>query len=310
LYKNKKFLLDNLVEYTENCNFAKNFNRNIMATQEKFINPYTDFGFKKLFGTEANKDLLISFLNQLITEQGEIQDVQYLTAENLGRSEYDRRAIFDIKCTTDRGATFIVEMQKAKQNYFKDRSIFYTTFPIQQQAQQGEWNYKLMPVYFVGILDFVFDEDKDNQDVVHHEVMLIDTKTNKVFYNKLKFVYLEMPKFNKSESELETFFDKWLYVLKQLPRLERCPAKLQDKVFQKLFKVAELAKLPPQEAMSYEESLKIYRDNINILDTAKEEGRKEGLEKVAIAMYKRKTPIAEIAEITGLSEQQLNKIFK
>jgi predicted transposase/invertase (TIGR01784 family) len=248
----------------------------VTSTQARYINPYTDFGFKKLFGTEANKDLLIDFLNQLITEQGIIQNVQYLPAENLGRSAYDRRAIFDIKCTTDSGATFIVEMQKSKQNYFKDRSVFYTTFPIQQQAQDGEWDYKLTPVYFVGILDFVFTENKDDTDVMHHEVKLVDIKTNQVFYNKLTFIYLEMPKFNKSEDELLTSYDKWLYVLKQLPRLQRCPAKLQDKIFQKLFKVAELAKLPPLEAMRYEDSLKVYRDNFAVMKTALEESEAKG----------------------------------
>jgi predicted transposase/invertase (TIGR01784 family) len=288
-----------------------------MTTKEKYINPFTDFGFKKLFGTEANKDLLISFLNQMIWEQGTITNVTYLSSEQLGRSDFDKRAIFDIHCKTDKGETFIVEMQKAEQQYFKDRSIFYTTFPIQEQAQKGRWDYKLNPVYFVGVLDFVFDDDKNDKEVYHHDVRLVDTKTNKVFYNKLGFIYLEMPKFNKGEDELETMFDKWLYVLKQLPRFQDRPAILQEKVFGKLFKIAELAKLPPSEALTYEKSLKVYRDNIVVVTTAedkgfakgKAKGLQEGIEKVALSLYKIGRPISEITEVTGLNEETLRKMF-
>jgi predicted transposase/invertase (TIGR01784 family) len=95
-----------------------------MTTTDKYMNPYTDFGFKKLFGTEANKDLLIEFLNQLIREQGVITDITYLQNEHVGRNPEDRKAVFDIFCTNEREERFIVEMQRAKQNYFKDLSVY------------------------------------------------------------------------------------------------------------------------------------------------------------------------------------------
>jgi predicted transposase/invertase (TIGR01784 family) len=285
------------------------------TTTEKYINPYTDFGFKKLFGTEANKDLLISFLNQLILSNEPIVDVTYLPPEQLGRSEADKRAVFDIYCKTDNGSTFIVEMQKAKQQWFKDRSVFYTSFPIQKQAQLGgDWDFKLKPVYFVGVLDFVFNEDKDDKNVFHHDVRLVDTATGKVFYNKLGFIYLEMPKFNKKEEELKTMFEKWLFALKNLPYFQDRPTILQEKIFAKLFNIAELAKMPKEETDAYEENLKIYRDNRNVLVTAEEEGRKkgrkEGIAKVALALYKIGRPIAEIAEATGLDEETLKGMFE
>ena len=144
-----------------------------MLLKDRYINPFTDFGFKKLFGSEVNKDLLIAFLNTLLpAEVGIVADLSFLPNEQVGRSEYDRRAIFDLFCENEKGEKFIVEMQRAKQNYFKDRSIFYATFPIQQQAQSGAWNFCLKAVYMVGILDFVFDEDKADNDVVHHEIKL------------------------------------------------------------------------------------------------------------------------------------------
>jgi len=250
-----------------------------MRIQDKYISPFTDFGFKKLFGSEPNKDLLIDFLNELLrAETGTLTDLTYLSAEQLGRSLDARKAIFDIYCENERGEKFIVELQKAKQNYFKDRSIYYSTFPIQQQALQGEWDFKLNAVYTIGILDFVFDEDKDNPAVFQHEVQLFDKSTDKVFFDKLTYIYLEMPKFRKTEVELVTHFDKWLYVLKNLSDLSNRPAKLQERVFEKLFKQAEIANYSDREYAEYEASLKVYRDLKNSIDTAFEEGKAEGWE--------------------------------
>ena len=166
----------------------------------KYINPYTDFGFKKLFGTEMNKDLLISFLNSLFSGSvKEITDVEYLNGENLGDSYGDRRSVFDVYCKTDDGGRFIVEMQKAEQSYFKDRSVYYATTPIRQQAPKGKWDYHLEDVYTIGILNFEFPNNEYPSDSYRHEVKLKDVEDNHVFYDKLTFVYLEMPKFNKTE---------------------------------------------------------------------------------------------------------------
>ena len=247
---------------------------------DKYISPFTDFGFKKLFGTELNKDLLIDFLNELLrAETGKIVDLTYLSIEQLGMIPDMHKAVFDMCCENERGEKFIVELQKAKQNYFKDRSIYYSTFPIQQQAEKGNWNFKLKAVYTIGILDFVFDEDKQDHDVFHHEVKLVDKSTQKVFYDKLTYIYLEMPKFKKREDELETHFDKWLYVLKNLEYLSNRPAKLQEKVFAKLFEQAEIANYTAREYHEYEQSLKVYRDLKNVIDTAFEDGIAEGIAK-------------------------------
>jgi len=248
-----------------------------MTLKDRYINPFTDFGFKKIFGSEVNKDLLIAFLNSLLPpDAGIIADLSFLPTEQTGRSEYDRRAIFDLHCTNEHSETFIVEMQRAKQNYFKDRSVFYASFPVQQQAKTGSWDFNLKPVYMVGILDFVFDEDEASCDVVHHEVKLFDRSTGQVFFNKLTFIYLELPKFRKNVDELVTDFDKWCYVLRNLPQLTDRPQRLQEKVFSKVFEIAEIAKYSLSEAAAYEDSLKIYRDLKNVIDTAFDEGKAEG----------------------------------
>ena len=131
-----------------------------MNLQDRYVNPLTDFGFKKLFREEVNKDLLIDFLNQLLPQKHKIKDLSYQQNEHLAPNETERKAIFDLYCESNSGEKFIVELQRAKQNYFKDRSLYYASFPIQQQALKGDWDFRLAAVYTNGILDFVFEEDK------------------------------------------------------------------------------------------------------------------------------------------------------
>ena len=277
-----------------------------MTLQEKYLNPFTDFGFKKLFGSEPNKDLLIDFLNQLLPSHHQIQDLSFTRSEQLGLSKMDRRAIFDLYCVSKTGERFIVEMQKAKQNYFKDRSVFYATFPIQEQAKRGDWDFKLAAVYLVGILDFVFTEDKADAEVCHR-VQLKD-QAHRVFYDKLTLIYLEMPKFRKTEAELETPFDKWLYVLKHLPELQARPAKLQERVFAKLFDAAEVGKFNREEMAQYEQSLKYYRDLKNVIDTSFMDGQVEERLKIARNALAEGLPSGVIAKLTGLNETEIEAL--
>ena len=285
--------------------------------RERYINPLTDFGFKKLFGTEPNKMLIIDFLNQILPDR-KIKDLSYSSTEKLGLTEVDRKAIFDLYCIGDNGERFIVEMQKAKQNYFKDRSVFYASFPIQEQAKKNNWDYKLDAVYSIGILDFIFDDHKDEKEFLH--IVELKNQRCEVFYNKLKFVYLELPKFKKKEEELETHFDKWMYVFTHLSELQDRPKKLQDKIFAKLFVAAEIAKFTPKEREAYEESLKYYRDIKNVVDTSREEGHKEGhkegIEKgmeirnieIAKELKRNGVSVKIIIQSTGLSKEEIENL--
>ena len=279
--------------------------------QDKYINPYTDFGFRLLFGTAMNKELLISFLNALLFKEETVKDVTYLNAEHLDTQEYDRRAVFDVYCENEKGEKFLVEMQRGEQQFFKDRSVYYATFPIREQSQRGKWDYELKAVYIIGILNFTFN-DTDG-DYFHHEVKLVDLYTHKVFYDKLTFIYLEMPKFNKKEDELESMFDKWLFVLRNLSSLFERPRALQNRVFDRLFEAAEIAKFNPKELGEYWESLKNFRDWYSVMSTqlkkGREEGLKEGLEqgrkeecfKNAKKMKQAGIAFDVIAQVTGLS---------
>ena len=217
--------------------------------EDRYVNPYTDFGFKKLFGTEMNKDLLLSFINSLLHDKEKIKSLTYLNTEHLGINETDRRAVFDVYCENEKEEKILVEIQRGEQQFFKDRSLYYSTFPVQEQGKKGSWDYQLKAVYIIGILNFTFDYKHDTY--YHHEVQLTDRKTQEVFYDKLTFIYLEMPKFNKQESELDSMFDKWLFVLRNLTWLMEKPAALQERVFTKRFKAAEIAKFTKEEYDRY-----------------------------------------------------------
>ncbi|MBQ3658493.1 MAG: PD-(D/E)XK nuclease family transposase [Bacteroidales bacterium] len=296
----------------------------------KYINPYTDFGFKKLFGTEFNKDLLMSFLNALFEKSNEIPkdeilDITYLNAEKLGRKASERKAIFDVYCTTKSGAKFIVEMQNVFQQFFKDRSVYYSSFPIREMAKRDSsdehWNYELQKIYTVGILNFVFkDEEKDNKtselktvnefsdDDLMHVVMLTDRMTGKVFYEKLAYIYLEMPKFDKKENELETMYEKWLFVLKNLPKLLERPKELQDRIFDKLFKQAEIAMFTDKEYSDYEESLHNLWDITNAMNDAENKGARQNALENAKRMKAKGFDFQTIADITLLSIKDIEKL--
>ena len=243
--------------------------------EERYISLLTDFGFKRIFGTAMNKDLLICFLNSLFNGKQVVKDVSYLNPEHVGDVYTDRRAIFDVYCEGENGEKFIVEMQNAYQTYFKDRALFYSTFPIREQAQK-----------------------------IHHHVQLCDTATHKVFYDKLEYIYVEISKFNKPLEELDTLYEKWLYALKNLYKLTQRPKELCDKVFDRLFEEAEIAKFTPQEMREYETSKMAYRDIKNSVDTAKREGLAEGIE---IGMNQKAQDIAKNMLAMGLSAEQVAK---
>ena len=283
--------------------------------RERYANFYTDFAFKKLFGTEANKDLLISFLNALLDGRETIKDLTYLNAEQLGMYEFERKAVFDVYCENEMGERFIIEMQKAEQQFFKDRSVFYSSFPIRDQARRGqEWKYELKAVYTIGILDFCFDDT--DPEYFHHEVKLMDTKTKQVFFDKLTYIYLEMPKFTKTLDELENIFDKWLYAIRHLSVLLERPEELYEKVFERFFEQAEIAKFNYKELQDYEYSLKNFRDWYSIMETAKyksheeglAEGRAEGILTMACNMKKEGLDKTLIAKMTGLSMKEIERL--
>jgi len=297
----------------------------------KYIDPFTDFGFKKLFGEECNKDLLLDFLNELLfEEQGRIVSLSYLKSEKLGITQSSRRAVFDLYCENEKGEKFIVELQKSYQEFFKDRTLFYSTFPIVEQGTKNEWNFELKAIYIIAILDFIFEDNKDDVNKYRYDVKLTDIDIHKVFYDKLTFIYLEMPKFTKEVDELKTRFEKWMYVIKNLKRLDEIPDKMREYIFEKMFAAAEVAKLTQEEYNGYSDIIKAARDWKNCYDSgmkkaeatgfAKGEKRGEargvqigyekGFEKVTINSFQAGLSIETISTITGLTNNKIVEILK
>ena len=290
-------------------------------TEERYISLLTDFGFKRIFGTNPNKDLLIDFLNSLFDGEQVVKNVTFLNSEHVGDVRTDRKAIFDVYCENEKGEKFIVEMQNASQKYFKDRSLYYATFPIREQAKKGEvWNYELKHVYVVALLNYDMTDSAFAQDTINHDIGLLDKQTHKVFNDKLTFKYVEIAKFNKSIEELKTNYDKWIYVLQNLSRLDRQPRYLQTEVFSRLFNQAEIARFSKTELREYEDILKAYRDMKNSLDNAEEKGIAKGLAKgraegkkdkaveIAKKLLEMDMPIDAIMKATGLSQEEITKL--
>lgn len=275
----------------------------------KYLNPFTDFGFKKIFGEEASKPLLLDFLNSILPENDKIVSLSFKNNEQLGQTDLDRKAIYDIYCENEKGEKFIVELQKAKQNYFKERTIYYSTFPIREQAEKGEWNYDLKAVYCIGILDFTFDDyetEPEKSEFLH--TIKLKNQRGKTFYDKLTFIYLEMPNFKQTEIELKTRLDKWLYFIKHLEDFQTIPTIIADEVFSQAFDKAELAKFGQAELMSYENSLKTYRDLKGVIDTAYDEGKLEGKLETAKSLKSLGIKIDIISKSTGLTKEEIEKL--
>ena len=284
-------------------------------TEERYISLLTDFGFKRIFGTNPNKDLLINFLNSLFNGEQVIKDVKFLNSENVGDVCAERKAIFDVYCENEHGEKFIVEMQNAYQTYFKDRSLYYATFPIREQAPKGaDWNFKLKHVYVVALLNYSMSDPAFSDNRINHDIGLLDKHTHRVFNDKLTFKYVEIAKFDKTIEQLESNYDKWLYILRNLSRLDRQPQSLKNAVFNRLFSEAEIAKFTRTELREYENSLKAYRDIKNSLDSAEEkgraEGRAEGMNYVAKKLLNLGMPIEQIAEATNLTIDEIKHLNK
>ena len=292
----------------------------------KFINPFTDVGFKKIFGQEVSKDLLIDFLNDLLVGERSIKDITFLDKELLPEYMGDRGVIYDIYCTTESGEHIIVEMQNRQQTNFKERALFYLSHTITRQGEKGaRWEFDLKAVYGVFFMNFRLE---DTPHKLRTDIVLSDRDTHEVFSDKLRFIFIELPSFNKEEEECETDFERWIYILKNMETLNRLPFKARKAVFEKLEKIVDIASLSKEERIKYDESIKVYRDNLATISFAenkglkrgREEGLKEGIEKglkkgrkegilsVARNLRSGGMSVEAIAAATGLSIEEIEQL--
>ncbi|MDY4778211.1 MAG: Rpn family recombination-promoting nuclease/putative transposase [Prevotella pectinovora] len=281
----------------------------------KFINPFTDIGFKRIFGQEISKPLIIDFLNSLLLGEERITNITFLDKEQPALFEDDRSLIYDIYCQTEKGENIIVEMQNKSQPYFKNRSIYYVCEAIARQGERGtDWKYNIDAVYLVAFLNFCpMDFDKKFRS----DIGLADKGNNKLFSDKMRMTFMQLPLFTKEADECDTDFDKWIYVLKNMETLTRLPWAAKSSVFKRLEQIADVASLSRQERMKYDVGLRKYRDTLSVLEGAKQdglaEGRAEGIEKEKIETVKRLKAIGAdinmITVATGLSAEEATRIL-
>ena len=244
------------------------------TTMSRFINPYSDYGFKLLFGREVSKDLLIDFLNGLLVGERVITDLTFLNNEQLPEYQEGRGIIYDVYCTTDTGEKIIVEMQNRSQVNFKDRALFYLSKAIVNQGVTGsDWMFGVKAVYGVFFMNFLMDGQEQK---LRTDVVLADRSTGKIFSDKLRQIFIALPVFDKDEEQCDTDFERWIYVLKNMETLERMPFKARKAVFEKLEEIADVGALSKHDREVYDNSLKVYRDYLVTMEAAKLEGREEG----------------------------------
>lgn len=293
----------------------------------RFINPFIDYGFKKLFATENNKDILISFLNAVIEDNDDpIVDLTYKNVELIGEFNGSRDSYLDAYCETSSGRQFIVEMQNSWQPFFRDRTLYYAAKAIANQAVKDDptkrelsekkekkkamkWDYHLKEVFVIAVMNFNFPKKEYKPDDYHHKIMLTDLDDNHVFYDKLTLIYLEMRKIGKAKLDMSRPLDRWLEVLYRLWGEEECPPEIDEPVFKKLYREAEYARFTPEQQLTYERSWKRELDIYNQIEggriLGREEGREEGRKEACIEVARKLLAMgidkAAVAEATGLN---------
>ena len=282
-----------------------------------FINPFVDRGFKILFGQESSKELLIELINDLLEGEHHVEDLSYMDKEDPGETTDGRGTVFDLLCKDQDGTTFIVELQNARQTYFYERALYYLCRTIVSQGKKGEsWEFELVPVYGIFLLNF----RSGKTDKVRTDLVIADRETGEQKSRNFREIFIEFPLFNKTESECETPLDYWLYNLKHMEQVEHLSFKGQKALFARLEELARIANMNKKERAEYEAALKIYRDNENVVTTARREGiqigEKRGLEKgraegiliTARLMKQNGISFEQIKLCTGLSDEEIENL--
>ncbi|MFC6102800.1 Rpn family recombination-promoting nuclease/putative transposase [Olivibacter domesticus] len=284
-------------------------------TVGRFIDPGSDFGFKFLFGKPAHQDILIPFLNELIGSGKRIKNLVYGPTEYLGETADQKKVIFDLRCTGDNGEEIIVEMQRMNHDNFKERVMFSTSRLISSQYPKGVeyWNFELPAVIFIGILEFRMDDMERERYL--KSISLIDKDSGRIFYSKLSYIFLELPNFAKKDEEIKTDKDRWFWLLNNLSKADKIPTFMNKRIFQRIFKIAELSNLTKEERMAYEASLQdkwLWNSAMSLAEkkAAEQERSKADQEKLVSAQSLKKAGVANhiIAESLKLPLTVVEKL--
>ena len=283
-----------------------------------YIDLLSDYGFKRVFGSDPNKDLLIDFLNDLFQGRKHIRDIQYASTERLGENEKQGLIIFDLHCTGDQGEKFLIEVQRADQGNFTQRAVTYVSRLISEQVPKGKrnlWEYDIKEVFFIGILDRFAIGTEDNHYL--HSASIRYDKSFNIFYEGLQFIFVELSNFAKVHEALESGLEHWLYYLKNISKMDKMPEFFQKPIFEKLFQISEYAKMQPEEQAMYDMSIRHKWNHENAMNFGKRKAREEGLaegkaeaiqEVVSNLILKSPLTDPQIAEIANIEVEAVRAI--
>ena len=280
-----------------------------------YLSPKSDVAFKKLFGNIAHKNILISFLNSVLNrpEHLKIIDVSINDPANTPDRPGSKYSIVDLRCTDQNQNQYIVEMQVLDQKDYIARAQYYTAIALARQLNSGELYHQLVPVIFVGILDF---ELFNHKNYLSHKLIL-DSETYAHELTHLEFHFIELPKFTKTEAQLDNILDKWVYFLKNVEALEKVPAALKETEFTDAFGVLARSNWSNKELLEYDQYLDIWRSETGRIEIALAKGLAEGLaegeQRKAIEIAQQLLDILDITTIaqkTGLSIEKIEALKK
>jgi predicted transposase/invertase (TIGR01784 family) len=276
-----------------------------------FINPKTDFAFKKIFGSTDSKDILISFLNALLYEgQPIIEDLEIIDPYSASRVRGLKDTYLDVKAQITGNKTVIIEMQVLNVAAFDKRVLYNAAKAYSTQLKSGEGYSKLNPVIALTITDFEMFENQE--EVISHFVFKEKQKLFDYPNNELEMVFVELPKFHKELVELETWTEKWIYFMKNTSNLETVPETMGTvPEIQKAFGIANQANLNRQELEDLEKREMFIEDQRGAIIKGRQQGRQEGQQELIMRLLVRRfgTVEPEIqTRIRRLSIDQLENL--
>lgn len=296
----------------------------------RFVNPFTDIGFKVIFGQPASKDLLVILLNELLAGEHHVTDLTFLDKEDHADNVSDKGIIYDLYCRTSTGEFIIVEMQNRWHSHFLDRTLYYVCRAVSRQiesptskevpvpedfvmareplAPYGK-QYRLPTVYGIFLMNF---KESGLEEKFRTDTVISDRDTGKVVNPHFRQIYLQFPYFTKELENCHTLYDKLIYALKNMNNWNRMPDALKDQVFEHLARLAAVANLSEENRIAYDKALDRYRVNEIVNEDIRKEGIKEGQIKkqleIALQMKKSGMSTDLIAKFTGLQLEEIEML--
>ena len=276
------------------------------------INPKVDFAFKKLFGSEENKDILISFINSILSEDQQIKDIILKNPYNIANYKKDKMSILDIKAVDEKGVWYDIEMQLSEQVFYEKRAFYYWARVYADQMEGGYDYDKLKKTISINILDFNYLDEED----FHNTYKVFNEKSKKELSNFFEMHFIELNKFKKDFKDVKTALDRWAVFLNRAYELEKnkIPDELaQDESIKKAIETLDVMYLDSEEREMYENELKRIRDYVAEMKTAQIKGIEQGENRKAVEIAKNLLDILDdemISLKTGLSLEEIKNLRK